>query len=53
MSIQPRLVYPSQPNQYVSFIPNMHVITTLPQSQAQLVASQPLQAIPSTSDPQV
>jgi len=51
MPVQPRLVYPSQPIQPVSSIPTTPVVTTLPQSQAQLIISQPLQADPSTSYP--
>ena len=53
MLVQPRLVYPSQPMQSVSLIPTTHVVTIVPQSQAQSVVSQPVQAGPSTSDPQV
>ena len=53
MLVQPRLVYPSQPMQTISSIPTMPIVTTLPQSQAQIVVSQPMQVDPSTLDPQV
>lgn len=53
MPTQPRLVYPTQPMQTVSNIPTTPVFTTEPQSQAQTVVSQPVQADPSSLQPQV
>lgn len=45
MPIQSRLVYPSQPM--------LLVVIALPQSQAHIVVSQPMEAGPTTTDPQV
>lgn len=46
-------MYPTQPIQTVSFIPTTPVVTTIPKSQVQTIASQPVQPNPSTLQPQV
>jgi len=53
MPVQPRLVYPTQPMQTLLAIPTTLVVTIVPQSQVQTVASQLVQTGPSTSQPQV
>ena len=42
MPVQPRFLYPSQPMQSISFILTTPIVTTMLQSQAHIVVSQPL-----------